>query len=420
VLRGGYGWFYTRIPQIYTSTVATDNGLNATTLFLDNTNYYDHQIFPQYPNPLVTCVQGADSCSAPSNLSSFLETDISAFAANFKTPKVEQASLNLEREVANRLAVGVSYMYVHGVDLIRARDVNLPAPTDVTYPVFDPSGETFLNQYVTVPSFAPWQFSRTLTCPFPPCIDPLARPIAQVGAINQFESAASSVYHGMTVSVQRRMTDGIYFRLAYTFAHAIDDGQDALVAGRPVVVQNSYAANAERSSSVTDQRHRIAFSWVTTPRPFDRSHPVLGRFFNDWKLSGVVTAGSGRPVDARMYGDPNRDGNTNNDRLPGYGRNAFTGPNYATTDLRVTRRLFTRDRLKLDLIVESFNVLNRDNQRVQITDDSFQNAAGQFVTVDKRIGVNYFPAQYRMPSNFMKATDAYAARQLQLALKLVF
>src|SRR5581483_6149020 len=341
------------IPQIYTSAVATDNGLSATSLILDNTDAYEHEIFPQYPNPLVSCEPGASSCAPPASIANFLQSDLTAFARNFRTPKVEQASLNLEREVAHRLAVGVSYMYVHGENLIRGRDMNLPEPTEVTYPVYDPTGTTFLNQYFTVPSFSQWQFSRTLSCPFPPCIDPLVRPIPQVDAINVFESAASSVYHGATFSVQRRMTDGLYFRLAYTFAHAIDNGQDALVAGRPVVVQNSYAANSERGSSVTDQRHRFALSWVATPRPFDRSHPLLGSFFNHWKFSGVVTVGSGRPVDARMYGDPNQDGNTSNDRLPGYGRNAFTGPDYATTDMRVTRRLFTRDRWKLDLMVES-------------------------------------------------------------------
>lgn len=63
--------------------------------------------------------------------------------------------------------------------------------------------------------------------------------MAGLGAINQFDSAATSIDHGLTASVRRRMTHGFYFRLAYTWAHAIDDGQDALVAGRPVTVQNS-------------------------------------------------------------------------------------------------------------------------------------------------------------------------------------
>ena len=52
----------------------------------------------------------------------------------------------------------------------------------------------------------------------------------------KFGSVASSVYHGLTVWLHRRMTQGLYFRMAYTFAHAYDDGQDALVAGRPATV----------------------------------------------------------------------------------------------------------------------------------------------------------------------------------------
>jgi len=59
----------------------------------------------------------------------------------------------------------------------------------------------------------------------------VVRPVPQLGAIDQFESSASSVYHGMTVSLHKRMSHGVYFRVAYTWAHSIDDGQDALVAG---------------------------------------------------------------------------------------------------------------------------------------------------------------------------------------------
>jgi Carboxypeptidase regulatory-like domain/TonB dependent receptor-like, beta-barrel len=419
VIRAGYGLFYTRIPQIYTSTVATDNGLAASNLILDNFNYYDHQIFPTYPFPLVNCPLNASSCVPPASLRSFLQTDVSAFSPKFKTPRVQQASLSLEREFASRLAGGISYMYVHGVDLIRARDVNLPSPTQLTYPVYDDSGTNLLGYY-NVDSFSTWQFSRSLTCPYTPCINPLARPIPQLGAINEFDSAASSVYHGLTVSVRRRMTSGLYFRLAYTFAHAVDDGQDALVAGKPATVQNSYSANSERGPSVTDQRHRLAFSWVVDPRPFDRTHEFLGRIFNDWKMSGVVTVGSGRPVDARVTGDPNQDGNTSNDRLPGVGRNSFLGPDYATTDMRISRKVYAGDRVKMELIGESFNLLNRDNQRLSITDNGFQNSAGQFVQYTKPIGLNKFPAYYQRFSNFMKPTDAYAPRQVQFALRVTF
>jgi hypothetical protein len=310
-------------------------------------------------------------------------------------------------------------MYVHGQNLIRARDVNLPAPTDVTYPVFDGSGINQMGTY-DLATFSSWQMTRSLTCPFPPCINPLARPISQLGAINQFESVASSDYNGATISVHRRMTRGLYFRLAYTWAKAIDNGPDALVAGRPVTVQNSYSTASERGLSVTDQRDRVVFSWIAEPRPFGREHDRLGKLFDDWKLAGVVTYGSGRPLDARVSGDPNQDSNSMNDRLPGYNRNAFEGPDYATTDLRITRRLLLGEHLKLDLTAESFNLFNRDNQRMNITDDGFQNVAAQFLQLSKTIGISHFPAYFQRSTNFMKATNAYAPRQFQFSMRALF
>ncbi len=413
VVRAGYGLFYTRIPQIYTSTIASDNGLAGTHLVLNNSDFFDHQIFPEYPNPLVDCPLRATVCAPAGGLAAHLQSEVAAFAHNFQTPKVQQASLSVENEVAPRLAAGISYIYVHGEDLIRARDLNLPPPVNLTYPVYDTSDTNFLGAYYNVDSFSTWQFNRTLTCPFPPCIDPLARPNPQLGAINVYESAASSMYHGLTVSLRRRMTGGLYFRLAYTYGHAVDDGQDALVAGRPVTVQNAYATRAERGPSVTDQRHRLVVSWIVEPKPFHRSHEWLGRMLNDWKIAGVATVGSGRPVDARVSGDPNQDDNPANDRLPGARRNSFVGPDYSTTDLRLSRRLYVGDRLKLDLLLESFNLLNRDNRRLQITDEGFQSNGVQFVRTTKRLGINYFPGHFRYPAHFLRPTDAYAPRQVQ-------
>jgi hypothetical protein len=399
--------------------VESDNGLNGGLVFLNNNDSLARPFFPQYPNPAVSCSIRAVVCSPPAELNRFVRRDLSAFSSDFQIPKVDQASLNLEREIAHRFAVGASYMYVHGENLIRARDVNLPQPVTISYPIFDTSGANFLGSY-NVESFSTLQFTRSLECVFPPCINPLARPIPQLGAIDVFESAASSVYHGGTLSVRRRMNKGVYFRLAYTFARAIDDGQDALVTGRPATVQNPFLPSAERGLSVTDQRHRLALSWVVEPRPFDRGHDWLGHVFNDWKVSAITTAGSGRPVNATVTGDPNQDGNDSNDRLPGVRRNSFVGPNYATTDVRLSRRLYLGDRFKLELIGESFNILNRDNRRVLSTDDGFQSNSAQFVQSDKLLSNRHFPGYYRVPTNFLHARDAYAPRQVQLALRLVF
>ena len=420
VIRGGYGIFFVRIPQIYNSVIQTENGISDSQIFLNNTDYYDQQVFPTYPNPLVSCPLYASNCSVPSGFTQGITHPVSAFATNFVTPRVQQSSLTLEKEIAGKTTLSLSLLNVRGEHLIRALDVNLPEPSALTYPIFDTTGSIFQGSYYTVNSFATWQFSRTLDCPWPPCINPLGRPIAQLGSIDEFQSAASSNYNGATLSINRRVAHGTYMRLSYTYARAIDDGQDALVAGQPATVQNSYNPSAERGPSVTDQRHRLVMAWSVEPRPFHREHKILGLFFNDWRMSSVVNYGSGRPVNATVAGDPNQDGNDLNDRLPGYTRNAFTGPDYATADMRITRVIRMHERYKLNLVAEAFNLTNRDNQRVAITSNGMVTTASTFVQSSVTANVAPYPGYYELPNNFMKPNAAYAPRQIQLALKFVF
>ncbi|HTK94748.1 MAG TPA: TonB-dependent receptor [Terriglobales bacterium] len=424
VIRGGYGIFYTRIPQIYTAAVETNNGLRQTHLFLDNMDFYDRAIFPTYPAPLVACAPEATHCDAPDWLAGKLEADLSTFARGFQTPYVQQASLTVEREMVDQIGLSLSYLYVHGTHLLRTRDVNLPTPDVYEYPVFDANGD-FTGEYFPVDSFASWQTTPSLRCPFsppyysPPCLNDVVRPIPQLGAIDQFESAVSSVYHGMTVALRRRMKNGIFFRVAYTWARAMDDGQDAPFVAPPAV-QNAAQPRKEYGVSTTDQRNRFVVAWVWAPQPFHRERPQLKALFNDWTIAGTVTFGSGRPFNARIVGDPNRDTNGSNDRLPGLPRNAFYGPDYASTDLRLTRRLYVRDRLTVDALVESFNVFNRANKRMNISDNDFQNAAGDFVVGDVPIGRDTYPASYQLKAGFLEPTNAYAPRQVQFGVKLRF
>jgi len=109
-----------------------------------------------------------------------------------------------------------------------------------------------------------------------------------------------------------------------------------------------------------------------------------------------------------------------NDRLPGAGRNSFIGPDYATTDARLTRRLYVHDRLKLDLVVESFNLLNRDNKRVLITETAWRAIPAYFVKISTSWESNTIGATFRFRATLWPTHQRYAPRQLQLALKMIF
>jgi hypothetical protein len=420
MVRAGFGIFYTRIPQIYQSAVINDNGVNDEFLSLDNTDYYQNKVFPQYPNVAVNCPRGPVTCVLPASWQQYATNEVAAFGPGFKTPRVQQASLRLERELADGFTGEISYLFVHGVDLIRALDVNLPPPTFYSYPIYDPTGGMFQNSFYNVESFSTWQTSYSISCPYPPCINPLQRPIPQLGAIDEFQSGASSVYHGMTVSLNKRMSRGLSFRLGYTWAHAIDDGQDALVAGQPATVQNSYAANSERGPSVTDQRSRLTVAVIEEPHLLDPGQKILAAMLNHWRISGVMTYGSGRPANADVSGDPNQDDNTSNDRLAGYGRNAFTGPDYATMDLRLGRKVKLGGHYRLDLNAEAFNLFNRDNKTYVISDNGFYNSAGQFIKYPQYAAGTYFPAYYQQPTSLLKLNSAYAPRQMQFSMRLNF
>ncbi len=111
---------------------------------------------------------------------------------------------------------------------------------------------------------------------------------------------------------------------------------------------------------------------------------------------------------------------TSNDRLPGVPRNAYTGPNYASTELRLHAALLAAEHFKLELMAESFNLFNRDNKRVTITDSGFTGSAGEFVLGEARVGATTYPGYYTTNPNFLVPTSAYAPRQVQLALKCKF
>jgi len=133
-----------------------------------------------------------------------------------------------------------------------------------------------------------------------------------------------------------------------------------------------------------------------------------------------VNYGTGRPYNATVAGDPNQDGNSLNDRLPGYIRNAFTGPDYATADVRLTRTIRFRERYKLNFVAESFNLFNRENKRLALTSNGMIASASTFVQNSVTAKAAEYPGYYALPGNFMKPNAAYAPRQIQLALKFIF
>jgi Carboxypeptidase regulatory-like domain len=251
-------------------------------------------------------------------------------------------------------------------------------------------------------------------------------------------SDGNSVYHGLTVNVEKRFAHSFELLSSYTWSHAIDDSTDLQ---SPLEPQDSRFPFQERSNSDFDQRHRWVTSAVFQAPGAHRGDSAWRQITGDFTVAPIIEVSAGRPYTVITGTDYRLDLGASNGRpsvggattslfvngttfgvpatcltntgasfaVPGItppfgcngnlGRNPFTTPGFFQFDLRVSRRFAMGERLKLDVIADAFNLTNRLNVAAvnQLCDpgSSTSCAAGQ-------------------------PTAAYDARQFQFALKLLW
>jgi len=302
VIRGGIGIFYERLPGNVTRQ-----------LFIDGVDTKELSLFaPSYPDPFR--VTGRPRPQRPPSKWQV--------APDLTAPYLMMTSLSFERQLWHRSTVSVEYQKLHGVHLLRTRNIN--APLD--------------------PSIFGYEFTGVRLNP-------------NFTDINQVESSASS--RASTLKVNFRARVGKWFKgmAQYTYSKATDDTGGPLV--RPV---NNWILTDEVGRSNFDMRHRFSYAG-TFDMPFA------------FRLGSVLSITSGRPYDIITGYDDNGDQNPY-DRPPGGMRNSAQGPPIMQLDLRLTKlfripTLFAhkagvseRKLRNLELSIDAFNVLNHPNTPV--------------------------------------------------------
>ena len=275
VVRGGWGVFYGRSPQILMSTAYNQNGVSVSSAT------FTGAAMPTYPNSFSSLPTGG-TLATPSIL---------FFDRNYVLPLTMQGSLGVEYELANNTTIGVTYLNVRGEHLTRTRDINFYPPDAVQ---------------VNLPGLG----QRTLLR-FPgPQNNPL-RPMSHFARVNAFESGANSFYNGFTLSFKRRFATRYQVALAYTFSKAIDDVTDftAVVPFNSIddvkLPQYGLYPGIDRGPSVNDQRHRVVTNFVWDLDYFGRNARRLVRYtVGGWELSGIISAQTGQPYSKRRRRRP--------------------------------------------------------------------------------------------------------------------
>jgi len=122
----------------------------------------------------------------------------------------------------------------------------------------------------------------------------MMRPYPQFGNIVPIYSVgASSFYHSLQISANKRYSKGLQMGLAYTFAKGLDDGLSH---------QDSYNIRADRALSDIDIRHRAVITGIYDI-PIGRgrrygngwSRP-LDMAIGGWQVNGIATFSTGTPI----------------------------------------------------------------------------------------------------------------------------
>jgi hypothetical protein len=324
-------------------------------------------------------------------------------APNYQQPIVQQANLNIERQITNDLSFTVGWQMVKGNHLQRTRDINLNPPVPTTIAIAG-TGQTVT--YLKYPS---------------------ARPIPAFSRISQFESSANSLYHGMFVQLKKRMSRNFQGSLAYTWSHVIDDVPDAtavvpLGSDDAKMLSDPLHPRVDRASGFNDQRHRLVLSGIWELNYANRFNGPAKAILGGWELSFILTAASGQPYEGLVGSDLNNDSNRFTDRLPNEGRDRFTLPATWSLDPRFLKNINITERAKLQLFVEAFNIFNHFNVPAVKNTEWLVNSSGQLVA--NTTGVNAFglPTSPGGGSNypFGAPLNLNGARIFQLGAKIGF
>ena len=259
-----------------------------------------------------------------------------------------QASVEIEQQLGERGTVSAGYQYTGGRHLIISVNQNVPSCVAA---------------------------GTNNGC----------RPNPSYANNSQYSPAATSSYHGLHLSFVQRPTRWGQYRVSYTYSKAMDNVGEFFFSS-PI---DPFDLSKDWGRSDDDQRHRLVVNGTATVHGFQISGLLQSYSALPFNItSGVTTVQgtAGRPI-------------VNGAFIP---RNAGIGPDFFSPSLRLSRAFKLSGRVRLEGLVEGFNLTNRTN----------------VVTVNGNFGAGAYPTN--PSSTFGQVPAVGEPRSAQFGLRLRF
>jgi len=264
VVRAGYGRFYMlferagsedqlalNLPYLV-NNVATAANNNSTANNIRLQTGFNLSLDPNLVNPITVRLRAVNPESV--------------------NPSIDQWNIGIQRMLPGNMVATLDYVGTKGTHLSTLKNLNQPP--------FNANG-TIMNAVI----------NGTLQ----PVI-----PYPSLGPIEYRDNGGNSNYHGGELTLEKRFSQGLSFRAAYTYAKSIDESQEHLAAGGTgSFTQNGYNLRERRGPSDFDIRHHIVGSYIYE-LPFGRgrshfSEGALSHILGGWRISGTGGLRTGRP-----------------------------------------------------------------------------------------------------------------------------
>jgi hypothetical protein len=200
-----------------------------------------------------------------------------------------------------------------------------------------------------------------------------------INRVNVRDDNGKSSYDSLQIQVERRLSQGLQYRFAYTYSKTKDNGEGAFDS----VGDTGINFIEPFTTSRIDFPHVLSFAAVYD-LPFGRGRQfgtdiprALDAVIGGWQLNGIFRYQSGIPYDVRfngvrvdLIGEPYIDGTGREALNPAafriapdgrFGtleRNSLRTPNTNQLNLGLTKNFAIYETLKLQLRAEAFNVFN--------------------------------------------------------------
>ncbi len=407
VLRAGAGVFYGRIANGTLFSVLAGSGSSTS----QRTYRYSSATefgAPQFPYIDYSAPTGAATGSLPG---------AHFFGPHYQAPQILQGDFTLEQKLGRNTTISFSYLSSLGRELPNFIDTNIDNATigQLKYTVDIP------GPALGKPS--PLAQGATYTTPLYTSI----RPNHLYSNITEMLSNVNSSYNSGVVQLDHRTSRGLAYGMNYTFAHALDYGQNEMLYKSPTNILEPNNMRLNYGNSSTDVRQRLVFHGTWWPLWHYKG--LLGKLMDDYSLTPIITWQTGLPYTLGVGGSApggaffGINGSGGPSRLNILQRNSYRFPATQMISLRLSKHISLRNRTTLELMAEAFNVTNHTN--VTAVDTLGYTACSTPLTqgcpAQATAATPYleFNPTYGMVTN-VNSNSVYTQRQIQLAARLRF